>query len=42
LLARDEVRQVLAKLADVERIASRFSSGLASPRDLVALLDSLA
>jgi len=42
LLARDETRQVLGKLADVERIASRCSSGLASPRDLVALRDSLA
>lgn len=42
MLARDEVRQVLAKLADVERIASRCSSGYASPRDLVALRDSLA
>lgn len=42
LLARDEVRKVLAELSDVERIASRCSSGLAMPRDLLALRNSLA
>jgi DNA mismatch repair protein MutS len=40
--ARDEARQVLGTLGDVERLAGRARLGVATPRDLVALGRSLA
>ncbi len=42
LLGREEVRGILAKLADIERIASRCASGYANARDLVGLRESLS
>jgi DNA mismatch repair protein MutS len=38
---RGEIRERLKKVADLERIAARLSAGRATPRDLVALKDSL-
>lgn len=40
-LTRGDLREAMRKLADIERLVSRASTGLASPRDLVALKDSL-
>ncbi len=39
--ALDAVREGLAKVYDLERLAGRVSSGRATPRDLAALRDSL-
>lgn len=39
--ARAEIRDCLGKLSDLERLVSRASAGLAGPRDLVALKNSL-
>ena len=39
---RDETRERLGNLNDIERLLSRLSSGRALPRDLVALKQSLA
>ncbi|MCR5219724.1 MAG: DNA mismatch repair protein MutS [bacterium] len=39
---RGELRQALAPVADLERLNGRIAMGSASPRDLVALSDSLA
>jgi DNA mismatch repair protein MutS len=41
-MLRDETRQSLRGIQDLERLASRVTLGLASPRDLVALRQSLA
>ncbi|MFH0938556.1 MAG: DNA mismatch repair protein MutS [Planctomycetota bacterium] len=38
---RAELRDLLKNLADIERIAARLSANRATPRDLVALKDSL-
>lgn len=40
-LARCEVRDQLKKLADMERLVSRCASGIASPRDVMSLKESL-
>lgn len=40
-MARDEARALLKDIADLERITSRVNLGLASPRDLWALKQSL-
>jgi DNA mismatch repair protein MutS len=40
-LVRGDIRDGLKKLSDLERLVSRCSAGLAGPRDLVALRDSL-
>ena len=40
-LVRGDLRDALQKVRDVERLVSRASTGLASPRDLAALRDSL-
>jgi DNA mismatch repair protein MutS len=40
-MTRDEVRERLKDMADIERITSRANLGLASPRDLWALKQSL-
>jgi DNA mismatch repair protein MutS len=39
---RNELRELLNNLADLERIAARLSAGRATPRDLVALKNTLA
>lgn len=39
---RLQLRSVLAKISDIERIAARIAYGNAGPRDLIALADSLA
>ena len=41
-LARAELRQALAKVGDVERLVNRAVAGIAGPRDLATLRDSLA
>jgi len=41
-MLREEVRQNLRGVQDLERLASRATLGLASPRDLVALRQSIA
>lgn len=41
-LLRDELIGLLRRVQDIERITSRAATGLASPRDLAALRDSLA
>jgi DNA mismatch repair protein MutS len=41
-MLRDEIRQNLRGIQDLERLASRATLGLAGPRDLVALRQSLA
>jgi len=41
-LARDEVRKELRGVLDLERLTSRVNLGLATPRDLLALRQSLA
>ncbi|MCL5283237.1 MAG: DNA mismatch repair protein MutS [Armatimonadetes bacterium] len=40
-LMRGDVREVLAGINDMERLLSRSAAGLASPRDLTGLRDSL-
>jgi DNA mismatch repair protein MutS len=40
-LIRGDVRDAMQKVRDIERLTSRCASGLASPRDLAALRDSL-
>ena len=40
-LTRGDLRDVLKNLSDIERLVGRAASGLASPRDLSALRDSL-
>jgi DNA mismatch repair protein MutS len=40
-MAREEARQLLKDVADIERIVGRINLGLASPRDLWALRHSL-
>jgi DNA mismatch repair protein MutS len=40
--ARLALRTLLARFADIERIASRIAYGNAGPRDLIALADSLS
>lgn len=41
-LQRSELRALLKPLPDLERLTNRISAGLAQPRDLVALRESLA
>ena len=41
-MLREEIRQNLRAIQDLERLASRATLGLASPRDLVALRQSIA
>lgn len=41
VMERNELREVLEEFSDIERISSRISSGIVSPRDLVALKISL-
>ena len=38
---RKELRELVARVSDVERLVSRAAMGLANPRDLVALKESL-
>jgi DNA mismatch repair protein MutS len=38
---REDLRELLKSLADLERIAARLSAGRATPRDLVALKETL-
>ncbi len=38
---REEIRQILKDIFDVERLISKISSGTMSPRDMVALRESL-
>ena len=40
-LVRGDLRDALKKIADIERLVSRCATGLASPRDLSSLLQSL-
>lgn len=40
-LVRGDLRDALQKVRDIERLTSRASTGLASPRDLASLRDSL-
>ncbi|MBI5708538.1 MAG: DNA mismatch repair protein MutS [Armatimonadetes bacterium] len=40
-MARGDLREELRRVHDIERLASRCSTGLAGPRDLVGLLASL-
>jgi DNA mismatch repair protein MutS len=40
-MAREEARELLKEIADIERIVGRVNLGLASPRDLWALRQSL-
>jgi DNA mismatch repair protein MutS len=40
-LTREEVRHQLGRLGDLERMTSRIATGVASPRDLAALRQSL-
>lgn len=41
-IVRGDLRDVLKRVADIERLTSRCATGVASPRDLVALRQSLA
>ncbi|MDA3855196.1 MAG: DNA mismatch repair protein MutS [Candidatus Woesearchaeota archaeon] len=41
IIERDEIREMLDEFFDIERITSRISSGLVSPKDLFALKISL-
>lgn len=41
-LARSDVRETLAKLYDIQRLVSRAATGVANPRDLIALKNSIA
>lgn len=40
-LSREEIRHQLGRLSDIERLTSRAATGVASPRDLAALRQSL-
>ncbi|MER3474743.1 MAG: DNA mismatch repair protein MutS [Armatimonadota bacterium] len=40
-LSREEIRHQLGRLSDLERLTSRAATGVASPRDLAALRQSL-
>ncbi len=40
-IAREEIRTELAKILDIERLTSRITLGIATPRDLTALKGSL-
>ncbi len=40
-LTRGDLRDVLRKFSDIERLVSRAATGLAGPRDMAALRDSL-
>ena len=40
-IAREEIRRELAKILDIERLTSRITLGIATPRDLTALRGSL-
>jgi len=40
-ITRGDLRDALKKVSDIERLVSRVATSLASPRDLVALRDSL-
>ncbi len=42
VITRDDIRRVLAKVRDLERLATRIGTGGANARDLVALAESLA
>ncbi len=39
-IAREEIRRELAKILDIERLTSRITLGIATPRDLTALKGS--
>lgn len=41
VIERNEIRETLEEFSDIERITSRISSGIASPKDLVSLKLSL-
>ena len=41
VMERNEIRDFLEMVSDIERISSRITSGIASPRDLTALSNSL-
>ncbi|MGH9775492.1 MAG: DNA mismatch repair protein MutS [Candidatus Acidiferrales bacterium] len=41
-VAREEIRRELARVLDLERLSSRIALGIATPRDLLALWNSLA
>ncbi len=41
-LERDEIREYLSGILDLERLSARASYGTANPRDLIALRDSLS
>lgn len=41
-IARSDVRDTLAKLFDIQRLVGRAATGVANPRDLVALRTSIA
>src|SRR5579862_957976 len=40
-IAREEIRRELANILDIERLTSRVTLGIATPRDLIALKGSL-
>lgn len=42
ILTRGDLRDALKRVADIERLVSRCATGLASPRDLAALCQSLS
>lgn len=42
VMLRGDLREVLQQIADLERLTSRAATGTASPRDLVALKNSLS
>jgi len=41
VIARDDIRRVLSRVRDLERLAARIGTGGANARDLVALAESL-
>ncbi len=41
ILERNEIRNILDDFLDIERITSRITSGIASPKDLISLKQSL-
>ncbi|MCG3215147.1 MAG: DNA mismatch repair protein MutS [Candidatus Heimdallarchaeota archaeon] len=40
-IARDELRNILSRMSDIERLTSRICLGRSKPRDLIALRNSL-
>ena len=42
VFAREDLRQLLKKIFDLERLISRIAFGNANPRDLISLKNSLA